>query len=96
MVKTIKISNDLNILLSIYKPACVRSLTPISEIKPVVKNINITNVNLINYVNKTIETVYNQFKHVALKIRGSHPWLTFLLLPGLWACNIVFGIPNNS
>ena len=23
------------------------------------------------------------------KIRGSHPWLTILLLPGFWACNIV-------
>ena len=22
-------------------------------------------------------------------IRGSHPWLTILLLPGLWACNTI-------
>ena len=39
--KIIKISNVLNVLLSMYKPAWVRSLTPISEIIPVVKNIKI-------------------------------------------------------
>ena len=39
MVKVIKISNDLKILLSINTPACVSSVTPISEIMPVVKKI---------------------------------------------------------
>jgi len=26
---------------------------------------------------------------VPFLIRGLHPWLTILLLPGFWACNIV-------
>jgi hypothetical protein len=39
--KTINISNVLNVLLSIYNPACVRSFTPISEIIPVVKKMKI-------------------------------------------------------
>ena len=39
--KMINISNVLKVLLSIYRPAWVRSLTPISEIIPVVKNIKI-------------------------------------------------------
>ena len=28
-------------------------------------------------------------------IRGSHPWLTILLLPGLRACNIVLSQENS-
>ena len=28
-------------------------------------------------------------------IRGSHPWLTILLLPGFWACNIVLSLENS-
>ena len=28
-------------------------------------------------------------------IRGSHPWLTILLLPGFWACNIVLSEENS-
>ena len=39
--KMINISNVLKVLLSIYRPAWVRSLTPISEIIPVVKKIKI-------------------------------------------------------
>ena len=39
-VRTIKISNDRKILLSMKSPACVKSVTPISEIIPVVKKIN--------------------------------------------------------
>ena len=39
-VSTIKISNDRKILLSIKSPACVKSVTPISEIIPVVRKIN--------------------------------------------------------
>ena len=28
-------------------------------------------------------------------ITGSHPWLTILLLPGFWACNIVLSQENS-
>ena len=38
MVRVIKTSNVLNVLLSMNIPAWVKSTTPISEIIPVVKN----------------------------------------------------------
>tara|TARA_B100001057_G_C22662831_1_gene876625 strand:- start:2 stop:181 length:180 start_codon:yes stop_codon:yes gene_type:complete len=39
-VSTINTSNDRKILLSIKSPAWVKSVTPISEIIPVVRKIN--------------------------------------------------------
>ena len=37
IVSKIKTSKDRKVLLSMNKPACVKSVTPISEITPVVK-----------------------------------------------------------
>ena len=37
-VKVMKTSNERNVRLSINKPACVKSTTPISDIMPVVRN----------------------------------------------------------
>ena len=37
-VNVMKTSNDRNVRLSINKPACVKSTTPISDMIPVVRN----------------------------------------------------------
>ena len=36
-----------------------------------------------------VDVVFQSVHGVRATIRGLHPWLTILLLPGLWACNIV-------
>ena len=70
------------------KLACVENLTrAISGGEPLIK--------CRDYKSNSLELI-RIAEFIYVSIMGSHPWLTILLLPGLWACNIVLGIPKNS